>query len=442
MESPATSVSVNSNTSNIDKTILRFQTDFMEKGQRKGVAEFNKESEIKHPDWLNPELIQIGQTYIRKHFFSIFFAHLTSLIFLLCYLPVRYTLLRTGRSDSKLKAFRRYLTTLIHIKGWYEGNLVHDNDPVGSSPSPAVQDIYRIRTLHCRISKSLSNKLYTKNTTTTVIFKDERVEECNNNNNSHKLLVKAVRSDLESTFPGTQGSRVTLTGHEPGQQMPVISQLDMAVTQFCFMGFISLFPKSFGIHGRDNRGLEGFVHVWALIGYHLGIEDDFNLGLNSNFQNRQLVLSQILLPNLQDCDLNTVKLWTSLAAGISSFVPCISLHAILLYIVTRLLNTQAVQIQNLFNSYDTLCYKLMNYCFNSWMSKSILRSILNSLLRLAVFLTTLRLATTSSSSSSTTSLQITTTTIESRSQPQLNNNNNSLPIHTPSTASPTSHSHV
>jgi hypothetical protein len=397
---------------------------------------------------LDPKLITIGQTFIRHHFFSVFFAHFISLIFLLCYLPVRLTLLRTGRSSTKLRATRRYLTTLLHIKSWYESDLLTTitiTSPSSSSsgsgspfPHGGVEDIRRIRTLHYRLARSLNSKLNssdTTGTTTTATLKNVKGEEDvdveDEDNNNNMLLVKGLREDLN---PKNGEFPTTFPGHQPSAEtLPVISQLDMAVTQFCFMGFISLYPTVFGIAGNGSEeGLKGFVHVWALIGYHLGIEDEFNLCLESNIPTRHQILPQILLPNFREVSLDTVQLWSALAGGIASIVPCISLPAILLYTVTRVLKMKSAQLQAHLSPYDSFCYRLMGYCFNSWIAKSFLRTILNSLLRLAVFLTAIRL----NSSSSSASLSQTTGTAKSLSQsqpqPKNNNNNNLIP-------SPTSH---
>lgn len=51
-----------------------------------------------------------------------------------------------------------------------------------------------------------------------------------------------------------------------------ISQRDMAITQFGFMGFPLLARKKLGLHGSDED-LEGFIHFWRVIGHLLGISD-------------------------------------------------------------------------------------------------------------------------------------------------------------------------
>lgn len=53
----------------------------------------------------------------------------------------------------------------------------------------------------------------------------------------------------------------------------IISQADMAVTQFGFMGFATARPQLVGIYKASDEDWEGFFHVWRVVGYILGIED-------------------------------------------------------------------------------------------------------------------------------------------------------------------------
>lgn len=52
-----------------------------------------------------------------------------------------------------------------------------------------------------------------------------------------------------------------------------ILQRDMGLTQFGFMGFVLVRSELIGIHNASQKELEGFVHLWRVIGYILGIDD-------------------------------------------------------------------------------------------------------------------------------------------------------------------------
>lgn len=59
-----------------------------------------------------------------------------------------------------------------------------------------------------------------------------------------------------------------------------ISQKDMALTQFGFMGFAVIRSKNIGIPDANEEELKAFIHVWKVIGYLLGIEDRYLFLIN------------------------------------------------------------------------------------------------------------------------------------------------------------------
>ena len=80
-------------------------------------------AEISVPQWLDKDKIRRAQTLVRKHFFAIFFAHLSGLILLVHIKSILIPLLSTGNSRSVTHLFGRYFRTLTHVKSWYEGDV-------------------------------------------------------------------------------------------------------------------------------------------------------------------------------------------------------------------------------------------------------------------------------------------------------------------------------
>lgn len=50
----------------------------------------------------------------------------------------------------------------------------------------------------------------------------------------------------------------------------MISQRDMALTQFGFMGFITLRPDILGVQ-VSRKNFEAFIHFWRVIGNMIGM---------------------------------------------------------------------------------------------------------------------------------------------------------------------------
>lgn len=52
-----------------------------------------------------------------------------------------------------------------------------------------------------------------------------------------------------------------------------ISQKDMALTQLGFIGFAVARGHLTGIQDQKEQNLKGFIHLWRVVGFLLGIED-------------------------------------------------------------------------------------------------------------------------------------------------------------------------
>ncbi|KAL5279477.1 hypothetical protein ACFFRR_003848 [Megaselia abdita] len=63
------------------------------------------------------------------------------------------------------------------------------------------------------------------------------------------------------------------------QKLGPITQMMMSLTAFGFMAFPLMYPNTMGLIEATPENIEGFVHFWAVIGYILGIKDEFNLCL-------------------------------------------------------------------------------------------------------------------------------------------------------------------
>jgi len=323
------------------------------------------------PNWVDPALIKQGQEFVRQNFFSVFFAHFISLIFLLSYTPVKLTLLKTQETDTSFKSLRRYLSTLLHIKLWYEEDLL---TPTGK----AAEDAYKIRKIHGAIAKKFHRLGYS-------------IEE---ENNGHSDPVSsAVEEDMKRGTIDDLPQSIMIDNYNTFKNAPVtkqifVSQLDMAVTQYAFVGFIVMFPTVFGIWGTENqKGLQGFQHLWAVLGHLLGIEDKFNFCIPNNLDDRkkqrECILYKVILPEMRFCNANTVTLWRSLINGWSLTVPFLSFNGVLLFAIRNVAKFKGETVAAMMNVYDRFCYSFMCVCFKR-MDCYMVVAILNFLLRILV----------------------------------------------------------
>ncbi|KAL9890367.1 uncharacterized protein ACN427_009384 isoform 1-T1 [Glossina fuscipes fuscipes] len=81
----------------------------------------------------------------------------------------------------------------------------------------------------------------------------------------------------------------------------MITQKDLALTQFGFIGFITL--GAYRIQLYDQEFLEATSHMWRVLGYLLGIKDEYNIcGKNWSETNLRLdiVLRKVYIPALEN----------------------------------------------------------------------------------------------------------------------------------------------
>lgn len=112
-----------------------------------------------------------------------------------------------------------------------------------------------------------------------------------------------------------------------------ITQRDMALTQFGFMGFIVLKPDKLGIQ-LTNKDLEAFVHFWRVIGHLIGIQDKFNLCTDSYHTTRlrlKMILNDVYRPYLEDTSVDFMVMAKALLEGLWCYNPMLDSDAFIYF---------------------------------------------------------------------------------------------------------------
>ena len=182
-------------------------------------------------DWLDEGQIKKGQEFIRRNWFSVQLAHFISLMLIFTFKSGRAVLLRTGESHRKEASLTRYLSTILHIKAWYETDFV-------ARTGKSAQDVYAVRKMHGAAASNYDKSLVPN------IYLDSKQE----------TLLNAIHADCKDI--NTDDTPWDVLVENPKVPM---SQFDMVVTQFCFLGFINLHPRMFGIDEDDAE--IGRAHV-------------------------------------------------------------------------------------------------------------------------------------------------------------------------------------
>ncbi|XP_053673436.1 uncharacterized protein LOC128723697 [Anopheles nili] len=124
-----------------------------------------------------------------------------------------------------------------------------------------------------------------------------------------------------------------------------ISQPEMALTTFGFMGFPLIRPHLLGIRYDNREDREAFVHFWAVIGFMLGVEDVYNMCLHRLEVVEmicRMVMRYVFLPSLQ---LETPLFRQMIGAIVDAFtgyMPFVSYESVL-FLTRRLVGIPGYQ---------------------------------------------------------------------------------------------------
>ncbi|PSN45376.1 hypothetical protein C0J52_07533 [Blattella germanica] len=215
------------------------------------------------PTWFDPDKFQLGQKVAMKYFFGIQFAQMVNLLIALSILDGVTPLIFSGQSDTPFKAFKRYLSTGLRVRSWFQDDLW---DP----KTEGYKNIRRVRKMHDSF-RNLIN----------VTDPQELIKKgtlCRGSKTfcpaTWSPLHDKLRNDFEASCPSSDDSQFSLS--KPKLNYNFGNQTEMAVAQFGFVGLFILYPAYFGAHRITDEELEGFVFLWRCIGYLLGMDDKYN----------------------------------------------------------------------------------------------------------------------------------------------------------------------
>lgn len=271
------------------------------------------------PDWLDRRLFNRGRQFYGRFLFCIFFSDLLALLMMFTVSRILRPLIYTGRSDTPQRALRRYVSTILHVVAWYSGDVWDPEDP-------AHRDVLSVRSIHNKSARVLNSST-----------EHEKVSGIDVRARGHEEprcpFSPAVRHDLR------QQAEQGLVLETPDDPPLYISQWDMLVTQYSFLGVLVAHPRQMGAWRASEEDLAGLIHFWRGIGWLLGVEDKYNFCNGSVADTRALCLEMerhLILPGFAAADWSHEHMATSLMAGINHMVPCLSYPAMLRFLADTL----------------------------------------------------------------------------------------------------------
>ncbi|GBN51223.1 hypothetical protein AVEN_258850-1 [Araneus ventricosus] len=220
----------------------------------------------------------------------------------------------TGKSSTKNKLLHRNLKATKSVQKWYEGDVWDVNDS-------AHQTLTIARSMHARVGKKMASL---------------------------------------------------------NDGVVYMSQWDMVLGQWAFVGPIVLCPSLVGLHGWTNDDYDAIFHFWRTIGYLFGIEDKYNLcqgSYNQILTACEKILHKEYKPVVEKSDPISVVLAKNSTEAMSMIVPLYTWPALATYIYELVGLPCPVEVGVI----DNICYSLIHFmmtflikfdrvrvCVNKW----------------------------------------------------------------------------
>lgn len=318
------------------------------------------------PDWLDRQLFDRGRQFYRRYLFCIFFSDLLALLMMFSISRILRPLMYTERSNTSLRALRRYVSTIMHIITWYSGDAWDPNDR-------AHKDIMTVRSIHNNSARILNSSThYDKVGVIDVRSQGHEEPKC--------PLHPTIRQDLQpQVMPG-------LVLETPSNPPVYISQWDMLITQYSFLGMIVAHPCRMGAWWASEEELAGLVHFWRGIGWLLGIKDKYNFcsGTVKETQTLCTEIEQLVIkPRIADANWSYEHMSSSLIEGMNHMVPALSYPAMFRFLADTL-GMAVPAFAKRMSLYHSFQYWLMRFVFHVLFLVPGIVLLFNELLKLAL----------------------------------------------------------
>jgi len=327
------------------------------------------------PEWFDLDKFRRGQRVATKFLFGLLLAETLSLLMLLSFPPTLLSLTFTGKSDTPYKSFKRYLSTVVRVRSWYL-------DDIWQPGTEGHKNIRVVRAMHEKVRHELHNTKFDE-----VYKKGTLSRSCTFGCKGAAIwspLHEMIREDFQGSCPYPRPNQRPFLNYQ--RNTVFLNQMEMAITQFGFVGLFILFPKKFGAHGVSDEDMNAFVHLWRCLGYILGTEDRYNLcggDLETVRQRIRDIINFWVKPNLREVSRDWEHMTRCIIEGIHFYIPGITYEISLLYLCS-MLGINAPRLRAALTFIQVMMYCLMNFVFFMLMRLPGVCWIFNWLLSVAI----------------------------------------------------------
>ncbi|CAG7723218.1 unnamed protein product [Allacma fusca] len=285
------------------------------------------------PCWFDVDLARIGQEFARRHFGQLFISNTLASILLFTHPQIQPVLLLARADDTLKQRTKGDLATAQQIFLWYQADVL----------SPEwFQSVQNIRKIH----SSVAAQIKTRNNTN-IHNPDNPPDHWRNFQRDEKMW-EAFYLDLKQLdTPKVRERLVPFKFSSPYK----FNQYLLLITHWFFAGLPVLNPRQLGISNHTERDLQGFLHLWSVIAYNVGLEEEFVFCKGTLDQWKECIeylkyfFVTHYLPHLLNMNLEAELLIQGQAEVIKQFVPGIPLEFWLITLLENHLNVPGTHLR-------------------------------------------------------------------------------------------------
>ncbi|CAL8137149.1 unnamed protein product [Orchesella dallaii] len=252
------------------------------------------------PPWANLTLFEVGQKFATRNIGYLGVSHFFALIFENFIPDIKDVLITTGSSSTRERAVKRYTATATQILLWYRNSLTNSKER-----TVLLESLRNVRRLH--LDGAFKAQIRLKNGKYMESKRKEILQQIRYQNPPSVVFDErfwtALEKDILSSNVPKDRRKFPDWSNSTGTP---ISQFAQSLTQFSFAGIPVLFHRELGMSHVSLAELEGYIHMWAVLGHALGIKDEYNICMKSDFRESikhfQNILNTYFIPAMFQID--------------------------------------------------------------------------------------------------------------------------------------------
>jgi len=160
-----------------------------------------------------------------------------------------------------------------------------------------------------------------------------------------------------------------------------ITQFDLTTVLFSFCNILTLFPREIGVGGDDAKGIAGYVHLWAVIGSIMGVQDRFNVALHStDTVSQQKILHDITLAGIKYTDEGAM----TIPVTTGSIFPLVPMNSAIYFLLHGVFGLESAQLHQTLSWYGRFVVKVISGLMRMMAWSRCFRGVVNWLARTVV----------------------------------------------------------